>query len=152
MQFRATIQLAGKTATGITVPDKVVAALGGGNRPPSASPGRYNYQTTVARMGGVFMFPVSAAVRQQADVAAGELVEVEVEIELDKTPRELAIPAALAQVLDRHPDAKTTFGALSYTNQKRYVLAVEAAKTVQTRQRRLDKILDVLQAHASRRG
>ncbi|MGI8825208.1 MAG: DUF1905 domain-containing protein [Chloroflexota bacterium] len=33
MIFRATILLAGKTATGVQVPDEVVAGLGGGKRP-----------------------------------------------------------------------------------------------------------------------
>lgn len=151
MQFRATIQLDGKTATGITVPDEVVAALDGGNRPRvRITLAGYSYQTTVARMGGAFKVPVSAAVREGAGVAAGD--EVEIEIELDSTPRELAIPAPLTQVLDRHPDAKAAFGKLSYTNQKRHVLAVEGAKTEETRQRRLEKILDELQASASRRG
>ena len=34
MRFRATVELGGKTATGIEVPEDVVAALGSGNRPP----------------------------------------------------------------------------------------------------------------------
>ena len=34
MKFRATVELGGKTATGIEVPEDVVAALGSGNRPP----------------------------------------------------------------------------------------------------------------------
>ena len=38
MKFRATIQLDGKTATGISVPGEVVAGLGGGKRPPSSPP------------------------------------------------------------------------------------------------------------------
>ena len=33
MKFRATVELGGKTATGIRVPDEIVAALAGGNRP-----------------------------------------------------------------------------------------------------------------------
>jgi uncharacterized protein YdeI (YjbR/CyaY-like superfamily) len=33
MRFRATVELGGKTATGIEVPEDVVAALGSGNRP-----------------------------------------------------------------------------------------------------------------------
>ncbi len=31
MKFRATVELGGKTATGIEVPENVVAALGSGN-------------------------------------------------------------------------------------------------------------------------
>ena len=38
MKFRATIQLDGKTATGIRVPEEVVEGLGGGKRPPSWPP------------------------------------------------------------------------------------------------------------------
>lgn len=34
MRFRATLQLEGKTATGIRVPAEVVEALGSGKRPP----------------------------------------------------------------------------------------------------------------------
>src|SRR5947209_7546613 len=119
MQFLATIQLDGKTATGINVPDYVVAALGGGNRPRvRVTLAGYSYQSTVARMGGTFKVPVSAAVREQAGVAAGD--EVEVEIELDNSPRELALPPALAEALDREPEAKRAFEKLSYTNQKRH--------------------------------
>jgi uncharacterized protein YdeI (YjbR/CyaY-like superfamily) len=100
----------------------------------------------VARMGGTFKFPVSAAVREQARVAAGD--ELNVEIELDNTPRQLGIPAALAEALDRHPDAKRAFDRLSHTNRKRHALAVEGAKTEETRQRRLAKILGELQTNS----
>jgi Bacteriocin-protection, YdeI or OmpD-Associated/Domain of unknown function (DUF1905) len=143
MQFSAIIQLGGKTATGIEVPDDVVAALGGGNRPPvRVTLAGYSYQTTVARMRGTFMFPVSAAVREASGVAAGD--EVDVEIELDIAPRELTIPAELANALAKHPAAQEAFEKLSYTNRKRHVLAVESAKTDETRQRRIAKALDEL--------
>lgn len=143
MQLSATIQLDGKTATGIDVPDDVVSALGGGNRPRvRVTVAGYSYQTTVARMGGKFKFPVSAAVREQAGVAAGDRVDVE--IELDESPRTVTIPPALANALDEHPDAKAAFAKLSYTNQKRHVLAVDGAKTEETRQRRLHKIVSEL--------
>jgi bifunctional DNA-binding transcriptional regulator/antitoxin component of YhaV-PrlF toxin-antitoxin module len=147
MEFPAIIELDGKTATGVTVPDEVVEALGGGNRPRvRVTLAGYSYQTTVARMRGQFKFPVSAAVREQAGVAAGD--QVEVEIELDTSPRELAIPEDLAALLDRDPAAKRAFEKLSYSNQKRHVLAIEGAKTPETRQRRLAKALDELQTQA----
>lgn len=147
MEFPAIIELDGKTATGVTVPDEVVEALGGGNRPRvRVTLAGYSYQTTVARMRGQFKFPVSAAVREQAGVAAGD--QVEVEIELDTSPRELAMPEDLAALLDRDPAAKRAFEKLSYSNQKRHVLAIEGAKTPETRQRRLAKALDELQTQA----
>lgn len=143
MQFRGTVQLDGKTATGIRVPEAIVEALGGGNRPRvRVTLAGYSYQTTVGRMRGEFLFPVSAAVREQAGVAAGD--EVEVGIELDTAPRELEIPAELAAALDGNASAREAFARLSYTNKKRHALAVAGAKTEETRQRRLAKILDEL--------
>ena len=143
MKFRATIQLGGKTATGIHVPEKIVAALGAGNRPAvRVTLDGYSYRTTIARMRGQFMFPVSAAVREQAGVAAGD--QVEVELELDTAPREVAVPAELEKALKRDRGARQAFEKLSYSNQKRHVLAVEGAKTEETRQRRIAKIVDEL--------
>jgi hypothetical protein len=47
MKFRATVELGGKTATGIEVPDDVVAALGQGSRPPvTVTVGGHSYRTT----------------------------------------------------------------------------------------------------------
>src|ERR1700759_4219165 len=70
MHFTATLQLDGKTATGICVPEEIVAALGGGSRPPvRVTLAGHSYQTTVARMRGEFKIAVSAAVRDQAGIA-----------------------------------------------------------------------------------
>jgi hypothetical protein len=140
MQFTATIQLDGKTATGVHVPEEIVAALNGGNRPPvRVTLAGYTYQTTVARMRGAFMFPVSAVVRERAGVAAGD--EVNIEIELDETPRDVALPAELTAALDGQPGAREAFEKLSNTNKTRHVLAVEGAKAPETRKRRIAKIL-----------
>jgi hypothetical protein len=145
MRFRTTIEPARKTATGIHVPDEIVSGLGGGNRPRvRATIAGYSYQTTIARMHSRFMFPVSAAVREEAGVSAGDVVDVDVE--LDAAPRELVVPAELASALDRDPDARGVFENLSYTNRKRHVLAVEGAKSDQTKQRRIEKIVEELRA------
>ena len=147
MHFTATIQLDGKTATGVRVPDKIVAALGGGNRPRvRVTLAGYSYPTTIARMGGEFKFPVSAAVREAAGVAAGDRVEVE--LEADTAPRELVLPAELAEMLEREPELKQAFDKLSYSNRNRHALAVEGAKTEETRRRRLAKIADELHAES----
>lgn len=58
MRFRATIQLNGKTATGIQVPDEVVASLGSSKRPAvRVTINGFIYRSSVASMGGVFMLP-----------------------------------------------------------------------------------------------
>ena len=143
--FQATIQQNGKTATGIEVPPEAVAALGASKRPAvSVTLNGYTYRSTVAVMGGVFMLPISAEHRQGSGAAAGDTVEVR--LELDTAPREVEVPADLAAALDAAPSAKQRFEALSYSNQRRHVLAVEGAKAAETRQRRVAAVMEALRA------
>jgi Domain of unknown function (DUF1905)/Bacteriocin-protection, YdeI or OmpD-Associated len=143
MKFSATVERGGKTATGIEVPDDVVAGLGSHNRPAvRVTIGEYTYRSTVARMGGRFLLPVSAEVRKAAGVAAGD--EVDVELVLDDAPREVPVPDDLAAALDAVPGARARFDALSYTARKEHVRAVEEAKAAATRERRIAKAVDTL--------
>jgi uncharacterized protein YdeI (YjbR/CyaY-like superfamily) len=82
-------------------------------------------------MGGRFMLGVSAENRQAAGVAAGD--EVDVDIELDTEPREVTVPPDLAQALQRDGDARRAFEGLSYSRKLQHVLSVEGAKTPETR-------------------
>jgi hypothetical protein len=143
MRFRATIELGGKTATGLEVPAEVVEGLGGSRRPAvRVTVDDYAYRSTVASMGGRFMLPLSAEHRQGAGVAAGD--EVEVTLELDTAPREVAVPADLAAALDGAPEARRLFDGLSYTARRTYVSQVESAKKPETRQRRITGIVEKL--------
>lgn len=145
MQFRATVELGGKTATGIRVPDEIVAALGAGKRPAvSVTINGYTYRSTIASMGGVFMLPVSAEVRAGAGVAAGD--EIAVTAELDTAPREVVVPPDFAAALGAEPTAQAAFAALSYSNKRRHVLDIDGAKSAETRQRRITKVIDTLRS------
>lgn len=140
MKFRTVIHLSGKTATGLIVPEEVVASLGSSKKPAvTVTIGEYTYRSTIASMGGKFMIPLSAEHRNGAGVAAGD--EVEVEIELDTAPREVVVPADFQAVLDGDAEAKQFFDGLSYSNKNRIILQIEGAKTVETRQRRIDKAI-----------
>ena len=143
MNFHATLEQGGKTATGIHVPDEVVSALGSGRRAPvRVTLGAYTYRTTVASRGGRFMVPVSAEVRAAAGVAAGD--ELDVQIELDTEPREVAVPDDLAAALDARPGARERFDRLAYSHRKEHVRAIEEAKTDATRRRRIAKAIEML--------
>jgi hypothetical protein len=145
MKFRATVELGGKTATGIEVPDDVVAALGQGSRPPvTVTVGGHSYRTTVARMGGRFLVPLSAENRTAAGVAAGD--EVDVGIEPDTAAREVEVPADLTEALARDDAARAAFDGLSYTHRKEWVRWVEEAKKADTRATRLAKTVEALRA------
>lgn len=143
MKFRSVLQLNGKTATGIEVPAEVVTALGSGKKPAvKVIINGYTYRSSVASMGGVFMLPVSAEHRQGAGVAAGD--EIEVELELDTAPREVNVPTDFAEALEHDTEAKQAFEKLSYSHKLQHVLAIEQAKTAETRQRRIEKALSTL--------
>jgi hypothetical protein len=143
MRFRATIQLAGKTATGIQVPAEVVESLGAGKKPPVRVTLRgHTYRTTVAPRGERYLVGVSAENRASAGVAAGD--ELDVDIELDTEPREITVPADLADALAGDANAATFFDSLSYSQKRWYVEPIEQAKKADTRERRLAKALDML--------
>jgi hypothetical protein len=145
MRFHTTILQSGKTATGIEVPPEVVESLGAGKRPPvRVTLNGYSYRNTIAVMGGVYMVGISAEHRANAGVAGGD--ELDVDIELDTAPREVTVPSDFAAALDADTDAKAAFEKLSYSNQSRHVLAIEGAKSAETRQRRIAKALSELKA------
>ncbi|MFF1879431.1 YdeI/OmpD-associated family protein [Leifsonia sp. NPDC058230] len=143
MEFIATLQLGGKTATGIRVPDDVVAGLGGGKRTPvQVTINGVQYPSTIAMLSGEAMIPVSAEIRGLAGVEAGD--ELTVTIEKDDQPRTVDVPADLAAALAADAAAGERFARLSYSNQRRHVLAVTGARTDETRARRIAKVLDEL--------
>ena len=145
MKFRAIVELNGKTATGIEVPAEVVTALGGGGRPPvTVTIGGHAYRTTVARMGGRYLIPLSAENRTAAGTAAGD--EVDVDIEPDTAPREVEVPADLAEALAGDAAARATFDGLAFTHRKEWVRWVEEAKKPETRAIRLARTVESLRA------
>ncbi|CAA9520627.1 MAG: hypothetical protein AVDCRST_MAG73-151 [uncultured Thermomicrobiales bacterium] len=139
--FTTTIlQAEGKNATGLRVPAEAIAALGTQMRPPvTVRIGGYAYRSTVAVFGDVFMLPLSAEHRAAAGVAAGD--EVEVTLELDLEPRTVAVPEDLAAALAAKPGATAAFDALAPSRRKEHVRQVEDAKSPATRERRIAGIV-----------
>jgi Bacteriocin-protection, YdeI or OmpD-Associated/Domain of unknown function (DUF1905) len=143
MRFHTTIQSAGKTATGIEVPPDVVEALGAGKKPAvRVTLAGYTYRSTVASRSGRFLIGVSADVREQAGVAAGD--DVDVELELDTAPREVDLHPEFAQALDAEPEARRFFDGLSYSQRRWFAEPIGSAKSEETRQRRIAKALERL--------
>jgi hypothetical protein len=143
MRFRALIEGAGKTAAGIEVPPEVVSALGSTKRPAvRVTINGYTYRSTVAVLGGRFMVGVSNDVRSNARVAAGD--EVEVGMELDTAPREVTVPPGLDAELARDAAARSAFEALSYSRKRLLVDPITNAKTAETRDRNIAKAMSSL--------
>ena len=143
MRFESTVELGGKTATGIQVPDEVIEALGASKRPPvTITINGYTYRTTAVRMGGSFYVPLAAENREAAGVAAGDAITVD--IENDTAPREVTLPDDLAAAMD--DAARTAYDGLSYTHRKEWVRWVEEAKKPETRATRIEKTVAGLKA------
>ena len=142
--FTTHVELAeGLNATGLRVPAEAVAALGKGKRPKvTISLEGYTYRSTIAAYGDLFMLPLSAANREAAGVKAGD--QVEVTIELDLAPRTVDVPVDLVAALTAKPGATAAFDALSYTKRKEHVRQVEEAKALETRVRRIARIVEGL--------
>ena len=147
--FLTTISGRPGTPTGIEVPAHVVSALGSKKNPavrvvvsrPGVA-GEYRYRSTVAVMGGVFMVPLSAAHRDAAGVQAGDPISVG--LELDTEPRTVELPDDLAAALGEQEGAAAAFAALAPSRRKEAVRQLEDAKTPETRERRLKKLLSQL--------
>jgi predicted nucleic acid-binding Zn-ribbon protein len=140
-QFTAILIQQGKSATGFEVPEEVVASFNAGKRVAVvASFGGHSYRTTVGPYRGAILMPVSAEVRAASGVSAGD--EVLVTLELDDQPRTVEVPADLAAALDADPAVRAAFDALSYSNQRAHVVSVDGAKTAETRERRIAKVVD----------
>ena len=122
--------------TGIAVPTEIVKSLGSGKRPPvTVTLNGYTYRSSIATMGGEFMISLSAENRAAAGVAGGDTLEVD--IALDTAPRVIEVPPDLAEALAAVPEAQAFFDSLSYSNKRRHVEPNLAAKTDETRQRRI---------------
>ena len=118
-KFQTTILTAGKTATGICIPDEIVEALNGGKKPPiKITLNGYTYRGTVAVMGGKYMVGVNAGIREASGVKGGDTLNVEIELDTDE--RKVELPA-------------------DFKKQKNHITLIEQAKTDETRQKRIDK-------------
>jgi Bacteriocin-protection, YdeI or OmpD-Associated/Domain of unknown function (DUF1905) len=137
--FETTVA-ATRNNTGIVVPEEAIGQLAAGKRPPVlVSVNGYEYRNTVGVMGGRHLVSVSAAVRKATGLKGGDPVRVTLTVA--DTPREVEMPADFAAALAADERAGTFFGTLSNSLQRYHVDTVNAAKSAETRQRRIDKAI-----------
>ncbi len=140
--FRTVLRGGTGSTTGIAVPEELVLALGRGKRVPIAvTLGAHTYRTTVAPYRGEYMIAVSAENRAAAGIEAGD--EVNVTMEVDDAPREVEVPEDLADALAAD-GLSEAFAGLSFSKKRAHVLSVEDAKTPETRDKRIAKVVDAL--------
>ena len=129
--------------TGIEVPPEVVESFGAGKRPPVVvTVNGFEYRSTIAPMGGMFLIPFSSDKRAATGIRGGDPIVVD--LELDTAPRTVDVPDDLAAALDATPGAREAWERLSPSHKKAHVTAIEGAKAAETRQRRIDKAIEAL--------
>jgi Bacteriocin-protection, YdeI or OmpD-Associated/Domain of unknown function (DUF1905) len=102
------------------------------------------FRTTVAAHSGVHLIGFNKTLREQAGIAIGD--EVTVELARDVEPREVDAPPELEQALAGDPATRATFDGLSYTHRREYAQWIAEAKRDETRKRRAAKALEMLKA------
>ncbi len=139
--FTTTIfQAEGKNATGIRIPAATIEAQGGGKRPRvTVRLNWYTYRSTVEVYGDAFLLPVSQEHREASGLQAGDTVNVT--LDMDTAPRTVELPEALQVALSAKAGALAAYEALSDSRRKEVVRQVNDAKTEETRDRRIAKIV-----------
>ena len=126
--------------TGIVVPVEVIEQLGAGKRPPVlVDLNGHEYRSTAAVMGGKHMIGISAAVRAATGLKGGDPIRVTLTVA--DTPREVDVPDDFAAALAAEEGTGEFFGRLSNSLQRYHVDNINAAKTGETRQRRIEKAI-----------
>jgi hypothetical protein len=124
--FETTVAVTGNN-TGIVVPEQAIGQLAA---------------------GGKHMISISAAVRKATGLQGGDPVRVTLTVA--DTPREVTLPADFAAALAADDQASAFFGKLSNSMQRYHVDNITAAKSADTRQRRIDKAISLFRAGKQR--
>lgn len=146
-RFEGTLEAGRGGGALVSIPADVAGALGDGRL---RIRGRINgvefSSSTMPMGGGRVCLGVHKATREAAGVSFGDTVSVE--MERDETPRELHIPAELAEALAADDAAAAAFERLSFTRRREYAESISGAKREDTRDRRLRQVLDELRGSA----
>jgi len=103
----------------------------------------YTYRSTIAAMGGPHCVPLRKSNREAAGLEGGETIDVRLDLDTEK--REVTPPADLRRALKATRGANERWNKLSYSHQKEHVEAIESAKKPETRARRIEAAIRIIQ-------
>ena len=127
--------------TGIEIPDEVIESLNAGKRPSlMVRVNGYEYQNTPGVMDGKTMLSFSSENRNKSGLKGGD--KIHVELAVSTTQRKVEMSDAFLKALQ---DSNTLefFNSLSNSLQRYHCDLINGAKTEETRQRRIDKAINL---------
>lgn len=133
----------GTAMTGIKLPFDPKELFGKVRAPVVVSVGKHEFRSTVFRMDGCDWVPLRKSHRDAAGVRAGQRVKVT--LASDDTPRIVKVPTELGKAL-RAAGLAPAFKEMSFTHQREHVEAVLGAKKPETRTRRIEKCIAMVQS------
>ena len=103
----------------------------------------YTYRSTIAAMGGPPCVPLRRSNREAAGLEGGETIDVRLDLDTEK--REVTLPADLRRAVKATRGATERWKKLSYSHQREYVEAIEEARKPDTRARRIEGAVRLIQ-------
>ena len=100
------------------------------------------YRGSLTNMGSGHMVILRKDVKAKVGKSHGDTVSVT--IQKDTEERIVEVPQELQDAFKTAPEAKAFYETLSYTNRKEYARWVSSAKRAETKERRLQKSIEML--------
>ena len=141
-RFSGTLEDVGRGGRWVVVPFDGKDEFGEARAPVKGTINGTPFRSRLAVYGGVTYLGLRREIREAAGIEVGDAVDVV--IERDDEPREVDVPPALADALERDEQARGAFDALSFTHRKEYADWIAEAKRDETRERRVMKALAML--------
>ena len=140
--FRATIvRSEGMCYIPLTFDPK--AAIGKIRAPVKVTLNGYTFRSTIAAMGGPPCIPLRKSNQEAAKLDGIDTLDVR--LDLDTEPRVVKPPADLIRAL-KAASAWDRWQGLSFTHQREHVEAIEDAKKPETRVRRIERAVQMVQS------
>jgi hypothetical protein len=132
----------------VEVPFDVKEVFGKARPPIIITVAGYSFPSTVMVYGGKPFIGVRRSHFEAAKLAPGKTVSIT--MRLDTSSRTVDVPPDLAKALKANKAAKAAWDALSFTHQREHAEAIVGAKKPETRERRVQKTLEMLIAKATK--
>lgn len=102
------------------------------------------YRGSLAKMGGnCHILGLTQAIRNQLGKTFGDVVHIT--LSQDTEERIVEVPADVSKLLNEKPTLLERFNKTSYTCQKEYIQAINQAKKIETREKRIKLLIDFLE-------